>query len=339
MLSSGAGVSAGTPLVAELAQGYIEEEAESAGLSIGIIRDGRIETWHFGNADGRGGAPGDATRYEVGSITKTMTGLILARAVAEGHLRLEDDVRLHLQGDYPKLEYEGAPVRVFHLANMTSALPDNLPDLPGNEPDPGRFQRAAILAGYGKADFLRDLHEFAPSATPGESVAHSNLAAQLLIYVLEHATGLEYEALLAREIEGPLGIDRSEPSVLPGFDGEGNAAAATPVAQFGWRYSISDMLRYAALQLDEGDAAVHASHQPSWFTLDRSMGVAMPWIVTFLPEGGRRLHYSGGTWGFSSYMALYPERNLGIVVLSNNTSDTAQRRLGEIAGRIAAAQE
>jgi CubicO group peptidase (beta-lactamase class C family) len=339
MLSSGAGVSAGTPLVAELAQGYIEEEAESAGLSIGIIRDGRIETWHFGNADGRGGAPGDATRYEVGSITKTMTGLILARAVAEGHLRLEDDVRLHLQGDYPKLEYEGAPVRVLHLANMTSALPDNLPDLSGIEPDPGRFRRAATLAGYGTADFLHDLREVAPAGTPGESVAHSNLAAQLLIYVLEHATGLEYEALLTREIEGPLGIDRSEPSVLPGFDGEGNAAAATPAAQFGWRYSISDMLRYAALQLDEGDGAVHASHQPSWFTLDRSMGVAMPWIVTFLPEGGRRLHYSGGTWGFSSYMALYPERKLGIVVLSNNTSDTAQRRLGEIAGRIAAAQE
>lgn len=69
------------------------------------------------------------------------------------------------------------------------------------------------------------------------------------------------------------------------------------------------------------------------------MPVAMPRIVTFLPDGGRRLHYSGGTWGFSSYMALYPERKLGIVVLSNNTSDTAQRRLGEIAGRIAAAQE
>src|SRR5688572_31795963 len=119
VLSLGAAAPAQAPLVKELGQGYLSEEAEPAGLTIGLIRDGRLQTWHFGDVDGAGGVPNDATRYEVGSITKTMTGLILTRAVAEGHLQLEDDVRLHLRGGYPRLEYQGAPVRVLHLANMT----------------------------------------------------------------------------------------------------------------------------------------------------------------------------------------------------------------------------
>ena len=116
------------------------------------------------------------------------------------------------------------------------------------------------------------------------TIAHPPPFRGVAIHVLEHATGLEYETLLQREIESPLAIGRADPPLLPGFDREGRAAAATPLTQFGWRYSVSDMLRYAAMQLDEGDAAVRASHEPSWFTLDRSAGVAMPWIVTFLPR-------------------------------------------------------
>jgi CubicO group peptidase (beta-lactamase class C family) len=331
----GSAQSAQPDLVAELGQRYLAEETHSAGLSIGVVRDGRVQTWHFKHSESAGPAPDDDARYEVGSIAKTMTGLLLTRAVVDGELRLDDDVRLHLDGSYANLQYQGMPVRVRHLANMTSALPDNLPDLSALDPDPGRFRHAQALAGYGKVEFLRDLRDVSPNAAPGEQVAHSNLAAQLLIYVLEHATGQSYEALLAREIERPLEFGAGSAPLLQGIDGEGRSAAPLPTAHFGWRYSLDEMLRYVSLQLDEADPAVKASHEPSWFTLDRTTGVAMPWIVTFLPEGGRRLHYSGGTWGFSSYIAVYPERKFGIVVLANNSSDTAQRRMGEIAARVA----
>lgn len=334
----GAAQDAPSDLVAEMGQRYLADEAHSAGLSIGVVHDGRMQTWHFKHAGNAGRVPDDATRYEVGSIAKTMTGLLLTRAVADGDLQLDDDVRLYLDGSYPNLEFQGMPVRVLHLANMTSALPDNLPDLSHLNPDPGRFRHAQALESYGKVEFLRDLHDVSPNATPGEQVAHSNLAAQLLIYVLEHATGQNYRALLAREIERPLEFGAGSAPMFHGFDAEGRSAAPLPTAHFGSRYSLGDMLRYASLQLDETDSAVKASHEPSWFTLDRTVGVAMPWIVTFLPEGGRRLHYSGGTWGFSSYIAVYPERKLGIVLLANNSSDTAQRQMGEIAGRIASQQ-
>jgi CubicO group peptidase (beta-lactamase class C family) len=323
--------------VAAIGAEYLASEPHSAALSIGVLRDGEMRFHHFGKVEKGAAAPTDLTRYEIGSITKTFTGLILARAVAAGKLKLDDDVRRHLEGAYPALAFEGAPVRVLHLANMTSALPDNMPDLSSLDPDPGRFKRARALAAYTRSDFLRDLRKVTPTGEPGKNVGHSNAAAQLLIYVLENAWGVGYQELLSREIEGPLKFDASAASQpIAGYDSEGRIAAALPPASLGQRYSIRDMLRYTALQLDEGDATVQASHKGTWFTLDRKNAIATPWIVTFFPDGGRKLHYSGGTFGFSSYMAFYPGRKLGIVLLANNASDTAQDRLGKAAERLAA---
>ncbi|MCX8475011.1 MAG: serine hydrolase [Sphingomonas sp.] len=313
---------------------YLAAE-KGVGLSIGIVRDGKFASWHFGAIAKGGPTPTDATAYEIGSISKTITSLLLARAVIAGKARLDDDVRKYLDGDWPKLEFGGEPVRLLHLADMTSALPDNLPDLSALKDDPGRFRMAKALAAYGKADFLADLRKVSPGKRPGQEVAHSNVAAQLLIYVIERIYGQPYEALLAREIERPLGFATGASAT--GYDAEGVEAAMLPREKFGWRYSMADMLRYAALQLNEKDPAVALSHKGSWFTLDRKTSVALNWISTDLPGGGRQLRTSGGTFGFSSVMQLYPERGLGIVLMANRSTPTAQGKLSEIADKIAAA--
>lgn len=310
---------------------YLAAE-KGVGLSVGIVRDGKVTTWHFGSIAKGGPSPTSDTAYEIGSISKTITSLLLARAVVAGKAGLDDDVRKYLDGSWPKLEFGGEPVRLIHLANMTSALPDNLPDLSGIGADPGRFRTAKALAAYGKADFLADLQRVSPSKRPGEDVAHSNVAAQLLIYALERIYGAPYETLLVREIERPLGF--SAVAAASGYDAEGVETAALPRDKFGWRYSTNDMLRYAALQLDEANPAVALSHKGTWFTLDKNTWVGLTWIATNLPGGGRQLRTSGGTFGFSSVLQLYPERNLGIVLLANGATPTAQDRLSEIAGRI-----
>ena len=309
-------------------------EEKGVGLTIGVLRDGRTHFYSFGEAVKGGARPTADTAYEIGSISKTMTGLLLARAVLKGKARLDDDVRIYLDGDYPGLAFEGEPVRLLHLANMTSGLPDNLPDLSRLDPDPGRFRHAEALKVYGKAQFLADLRAVKPGSKPGENVAHSNVAAQLLIVALERIYRMPYDRILTQEIERPLGF--AAKGEASGYDGEGRATAVLPRAQFGYRYSAADMLRYAALQLDEGDSAVALSHKGSWFTLDKQTWVGLTWIVSQLPEGGRALRTSGGTWGFASAMMVWPEKKLGVILLANKASDTAQGRLSEIAGRIAA---
>lgn len=319
--------------VRALGDAYMTAEA-GMGLSIGVLEDGRTHIFNFGRVARNGSPPTADTAYEVGSIAKTMTGLLLARAVLAGRANLQDEVRRWLDGPYPRLEFEGEPVRLLHLANMTSALPDNLPDLSGLLPDPGRFATARAAAAFTKAQFLEDLRALSPRERPGASVAHSNLAARLLNFALERIDGAPYDAILARELEDPLVMTAADEAT--GYDSEGRETAATPRDAFGYRYSTAAMLRYAALQLDESDPAVRLAHEGTWFTLDRRTSVAMPWIVASLPEGGRQLRYSGGTYGFAAYMALWPERGLAIVILANKSSDTAQGRMGEMAGRIAA---
>ncbi len=314
-----------------LGRDYLAAES-GVGLSIGIASHGATRFGNFGAVSLGGPLPTGDTAYEIGSIAKTMTGLLLARAVLAGRADLRDDVRRYLDGPYPRLELEGEPVRLLHLANMTSALPDNLPDLSSLLPDPGRHATARAIAAYTSAQFLDDLRAFGPSERPGASVAHSNVAARLLNLALERIDGASYDAILAGELERPLRMTASGEAT--GYDGEDREAAALPEAS-GQRYSAAAMLRYAELHLDESDPAVRLSHEGSWFTLDRRTFVAMPWIVTTLPDGGRRLQYSGGTFGFASFMALWPERRLAIVLLANKSSDTAQDRLGEMAVQIA----
>jgi serine-type D-Ala-D-Ala carboxypeptidase/endopeptidase len=319
--------------VRKAGEDYLAAE-KGVGLSIVIVSDCEFHFYEFGQAEKRGPAPTPSTAFEIGSISKTMTSLLLARAVIAGKARLDDDVRKYLDGDYPKLAFEGEPVRLVHLANMTSALPNDLPDLSSLDPDPGRIKHARALATYNKARFLKDLRGIAPNGRPGASVAHSNLAAQLLIYALERIYGMPYDELLRREIEGPLGFTTGLQAT--GYDAESQVAAVLPRANFGYRYSTADMLRYAALQLDERDPAVAMCHKGTWFTLDKKTWVGLTWIVSELPEGARVLRYSGGTWGFASVMMLWPERRLGVVLLANNASDTAQDRLSEIANHIGA---
>ncbi len=321
-----------TTKVQAAAKTYLAEE-RGAGLSIGVLKDARTSFFNFGSAARDGAAPTQNTVYEIGSISKTITGLLLARAVVVGKAKLDDDVRLYLKGDFPELAFEGEPVRLIHLANMTSALPDNLPDLAALGPDPGHLKHARALSAYGKAEFLRDLRTIRPGAKPGANVAHSNVAAQLLAYVLEGIYGAPYDTILKREIEKPLGFEAGADAT--GYEAGGREAATLPRDKFGYRYSTADMLRYAALQLDEGDPAVALSHKGTWFTLDRKTYVGLTWIVSELPGGERQLRYSGGTWGFASVMMVYPERRLAIILLANNASDTAQDRLSAIATDLA----
>ena len=101
-------------------------------------------------------------------------------------------MRRYLDGPYPLLEFAGEPVRLLHLANMTSALPDNLPDTSGLLPDPGRHATARAIAAYTTAQFLEDLRALGPRERPGDNVAHSNVAARLLNVALERIEGTSY---------------------------------------------------------------------------------------------------------------------------------------------------
>jgi D-alanyl-D-alanine-carboxypeptidase/D-alanyl-D-alanine-endopeptidase len=318
---------------------------DGVGLSIGVYANGQRQFYNFGSTrlDGNR-VPTEDTVYEIGGIAKTMTGQLLARAIVEGRATLDDEAAKYLDEPYPNLENSGEVVRLVHLANMTSHLVDNIPDLTQVRMVPGETllrTRMRVLERYTRAQFLRELHLLRPKRPPGSDPAHSNVASMVLGVVLEKIYGDPFAAVLAREIERPLkmGNGTAPPAKLlaQGYAGNNEEvppfSAATQFASSSLRYSTKDLLRYASWQVVERDASVKLAHQPTWQSADGRQGVAFYWIVGDSPQG-RRLRYSGGTSGFSSMCDLYPEAGVAVVLLSNKAADGAQESLRALSADI-----
>lgn len=72
------------------------------GLALGVVRNGTVYTFGFGELQKHTGRiPTANTLYAIGSVTKTFTATLLAQAVVEGRMKLEDDVRSYLDGSFP----------------------------------------------------------------------------------------------------------------------------------------------------------------------------------------------------------------------------------------------
>jgi D-alanyl-D-alanine-carboxypeptidase/D-alanyl-D-alanine-endopeptidase len=324
-------------------------DQHSVGLSVGIIKDGRSQTYNFGEVEkGKKRLPSQHTIYELASITKTFTGVLLAQAVVEGKVKLDDDVRKYLDGSYPNLEFEGKPVKLFHLINHTSRLPFVMPDRPElfRNPDPYELPKilTAIESSYTRENFYEDLHKVKLDKAPGTEFKYSNSAAQLLGYILEKIYGRPYEQIVLKKLAKPLGMTETKITLTASektrlaighYDNGSIALNGTPQTQAAGALhsSVSDMLKYMRYHLNESDEVIKLSHQTTWGDI-KYYASGLNWQMNTTSAGHRRIWQSGGSFGFSSYCVIYPELRLCIVLLSNESDQNSQGRLNAMADEI-----
>jgi serine-type D-Ala-D-Ala carboxypeptidase/endopeptidase len=330
--------------VREIGRQWLQQN-DGIGLTVGVYDGGRGSFYNFGTVELNGNrAPTKDTIYEIGAISKTFSGQLLARAVVEGRASLNDEIDRYLEAPYPNLASGTEKIRLLHLANTTSQLVDNIPDLSQVRSvagEPLAATRQKVIGRYTREEFLKQLHRVAPRLAPGSDPGQSNVSTMLLGVALEKIYAEAFDVTLAREIEKPLrmgsGTQPDSKLLAKGYtrDNEPLPPFAAKIAwpSIGLRYSADSLLRYASWQLVERDASVKLAHQPTWSTPDRQLSVALFWIVTDTPHG-RRLHYSGGTYGFTSVIDLYPEAKLAIVALSNKDEEGAQGALRALSAKI-----
>jgi CubicO group peptidase (beta-lactamase class C family) len=334
-------------LASSLGQAFVAGPGH-VGLSIGITQAGERRRFNFGRSDaGRPGRPDSRTIYELASLTKSYTGMLLARAVVERKLGLDDDVRRYLPAACKGLAFDGHPVRIVDLANHTSGLPKNLPAfVPNTTPE-------RLLAQYGdmtRERFLEALSGVTLERRPGSRFAYSNAGTQLLGIVLENVYGASYVDLVGRFITGPLHMPDTGTSVTRAklhrvakrYDGQGKPM---PELSF-WRHlpaagflksTIEDQLRYLEWNLDESDPVVALAHRVSFRETDeRGDDIALFWFVRH-KDGRRLVRHAGGSFGSTSFELLYPDAKLGIVLLANDADASTERALSEIADKLATA--
>ena len=321
------------------------------GLSVGIIKNNQVYQYHFGSTQKDiNTIPADQTIYEIGSVTKTFFSLLLAQAIIEKRVSLSDDIRKYLKGNYPNLQYNGKPIQLLYLVNLTSGLPDNLPEKlpalkttsPGSQtPEHKKFHDV-----FTRTQFLTELHAVKLTKEPGLNPAHSNTAAQLLGLLLENIYGTSYDALLLKYITGPLKMASTFFTVptakqvlcAKGYNEKGVLMPEIAIgagSAGGLKSSLADMMVYMKYQLEEKNAVVIMSHKLTWGKPE-STAVGLVWQTKINFDGKRDIWEMGGTGGQSCLIDLYPERNFGIVILTNENDGQgeAQNRISDMGDSI-----
>jgi CubicO group peptidase (beta-lactamase class C family) len=267
--------------------------------------------------------PDRNTLFEIGSVSKTFTALLLADMVERGEVSLDDPVQKYLPADVPTTSRDGRPITLVQLATHTSGLPRM----------PSNFTPTDIANPY--ADYTeQNLYEYFRKARrlrePGGKPAYSNLGMGLLGHVLSLAAGKPYEQLIEERICGPLGMSRTRiklddalrADLAQAHDGDG--AAVKPwdlnvlAGAGGIRSDAFDMLAYAAAQLALVDTplkkAIALAHEPRVKSGNADGAVALAWHI--LPDGHTIMH-NGQTGGYHAIVALRPDLKLGVVVLAS----------------------
>jgi len=334
-------------LINKLGQDFIKHPA-SVGLSIGFFANGKTCFYNFGTTEkGTGSPPSQNTVYEIGSITKTFTSILLANAVAEGKVKLDDDIRKYLDGNYPNLERGGKGITLKELANATSGLPNFLPAIP-DEISQNLLTKWQLLAklreNLGQKDFYNALHNVQLDTVPGSKFRHSNAGAQLLAYILERVHKTSIDQLVHKYISDPLAMtntsfaaSRTDSKFMAkGYGPQGDLMPYT-ISSYeqgagGLDSCASDLVKFIQLQLDKTNRMVELSHEKTFEA--GNYDIALPWLIHKFENGNHQLWCDGTTFGFSSYLVVYPELNSGIVLLANNCDGTTADKLGDIAYEI-----
>jgi serine-type D-Ala-D-Ala carboxypeptidase/endopeptidase len=319
------------------------------GVSVGVYQNNKVATYHYGSTQkGKQLLPSDKTIYEIGSISKTFTGTLLAQAVRDKKVKLEDDVRLYLDGNYPNLEFQGQPIRLSHLVSHISGLPNFLPDNQGlfqnTSADSLPFVLTRMLNNYTKQDFLNDLQKVKIDTIPGYKFRYSNSGPQLLKFVLEKVYQRPFEELLRLYIFKPQKMNNTTSlfkrnnlkNLAKGYSNKGNLVPYIPEnldAAGGLFSTIPDMLQYLKFHLDEKNEVVALSHKVTMGDIN-NYAIGLNWQEVITSEKQKKIWQSGGTFGFSSYCVIYPECKIAIVLLTNEADNTAQAELGQIAEKI-----
>lgn len=337
-----------TDTIVQNAASTFMKDTARVGLSIGIIKDGKPYIFNYGSTEKRKFLlPTNNTMYEIGSISKTFTGTLLAQAIVDKKVNLDDDIRKYLTGSYPNLEYHAQPIKIVHLANHTAGLTQFLPDRPDvfqHPPDSIPILLTEVQKNYSKDRFLKDLHTVKIDTVPGFVYKYSNAGAQLISFILEDVYNKSYKELIKKYITEPLRMKHTSASVknnmsgmlAKGYSPNGIRMPFNPpilMPAGGIFSSVSDMLNYLKFQLDKKNETVNFSHKVTWGdTSDFAIGLY--WRMNKTSRGKLKIWHTGGTFGFSSYCVVYPELNTGFVLLSNQSDQTSQDELINAADNI-----
>lgn len=300
------------------------DNGDNVGIVVGLIDADGPRYFSYGKmALTEERTPDAQTVFEIGSISKVFTALLLAQMVEEGRMHPDDPIANYLP-DSVRVSSDEA-ITLAHLTTHTSGLP-RLPDnlAPADMSNP--------YADYTVEQLYTFLSNHTPARAPGGAYEYSNLATGLLGHILARHTGKSYETLVIERIAEPLGMDDTRITLTAdqrarlatghsGGSAVSNWDLPTLAGAGALRSTAEDMLRFVAANLGLQEtllyAAMQRTHTPRDEAGSADMQVGMGWHIR-TNDTSEIVWHNGGTGGYRSFAGFNEAQGQGVVVLANN---------------------
>jgi serine-type D-Ala-D-Ala carboxypeptidase/endopeptidase len=332
----------------------LTKDKPAVGLVVGVWVDGKPQVFGYGKVTTPVGelTPDGDTLFEIGSITKAFTGVLLAEAVTRGEVKLDDPANKHLPKDLAIRPKTVKPVTLLHLATHQSGLTVQPPFI-------GLTARnkANPYADFTRPKLVKLMEQLKPQREPDTKYEYSNLGVGLLGHAVVNAATKpdlmeavveDFDGLARERIAKRLGM--KDTAIALSGDQKARLARghnkkleptdpwdfATLEACGGLRSTVNDILKLAAANVGEGSYVPRVSRNGGTFdagykpTLDRSLKashekrastdsvkveVGLCWHRLNLKSCEQVVWHNGGTGGFRSMLAFTPKTKRAVVVL------------------------
>ncbi len=295
-------------------------------IAIGISENGVRRQLGFTKTGGRLEPSANAARqFELGSITKVFTAVLVAHAIREGRLSPETDIQSFYA--FPLgYSYPGA-ITVGQLCTHTSGFRHDYPNFTPHLKGPRYGGPFPALDRDGLQGLLKKRRVLV--GPPGSRLSYSNFGYAVLGDILTRTTGKSYAQLLREVVTGPLHLQgttlAATDGLVPGRNAAGKVvrnsegSAYDPVAHV--KSSVTDMLTFMEYFFLKESALSPAFDlcKPVLFSRNATDHRSLGWFVN-RPPGGEALFYHGGnTYGYTAKAAFAAGKKRAVVVLSNVT--------------------
>jgi len=323
------------------------KEQAVPGMAVAVIYHGRPYYFTWGMANIASKQPvTQETLFELGSVSKTFTGVLGGDAVARGEISLSDPASKY----WPALSgKQWEKISLQHLATYTAGgLPLQVPDEVSDE---------ASLQNYYQA--------WQPQWAPGAKRLYANTSIGLFGMLAVKPSGMTFEQAMIKRVFQPLKLkhtwihvpQQEEKYYAWGYR-DGKAVHVSPgmldAEAYGVKSSIEDMASWVQINMTPSEVSdaslrkgIMLAQSRYWHVGDMYQGLG--WEILDWPTQAKTLvggsdnkvalaplsateikppapasqatwvHKTGSTGGFGSYVAFIPEKNIGIVMLANKS--------------------
>jgi CubicO group peptidase (beta-lactamase class C family) len=312
----------GTDEIREILIQRVDQQKQAPGIVVGVIEPNGRRVVAYGNLAKGDPRPIDGdTIFEIGSISKVFTSLLLADMVSRKEVALDDPAAKYLPEHVRMPGRSGKAITLFDLSTHSSGLPR----VPGNL---NPRNPANPYADYSVDDLYKFLGGYTLPRDPGSEIEYSNLGAGLLGHILACRIGTGYETLVRVRITEPLGMPDTCVTLSSSMQqrmAAGHNAMLAPVANWDFltlagagalRSSANDMLTFLEAFLGYRESPL-APAMKVMLEVRRPVGktgfeTGLGWNIL-----GEIVWHDGGTGGFRSFIGYDPKAGAGVVALSN----------------------